>query len=116
MLPWHKEEMRIHPFDSLLYLSLKIIKSLDKRQAGLECFDPAAVKNILIVSSTAIGDTLLSTPAIRAVREKYPEAKIIAHFSAGNAELFKNNPCIDGIVPYAGGYRKFIRTVREFRR
>jgi ADP-heptose:LPS heptosyltransferase len=108
--------MRIHPADSLLYLSMKGMKSLDKRQTGLEHFDPEAVKNILVVSSTAIGDTLLSTPAIRAVRERYPEARIIAHFNVGNAELFKNNPHIDGIVPYFGGYRKFIRTVREFSR
>src|SRR5208337_1462449 len=108
--------MRIHPLDSLLYLSMKVMKSLDKRLTGLEHFDPAAVKNILVVSSTAIGDTLLSTPAIRAVRERYPQAKIIAYFNAGNAELFENNPHIDGIIPYYGGYRRFVRTVREFRR
>ncbi len=108
--------MRIHPLDSLLYLSMKVMKSLDKRQTGLEHFNPAAVKNILVVSSTAIGDTLLSTPAIRAVRERYPQAKIIAHFNAGNAELFENNPDINGIIPYYGGYKKFFRTVRKFRR
>ena len=82
----------------------------------MEHFDPSSVKNILVVSSTAIGDTLLSTPAIRAVRERYPQAKIIAHFNAGNAELFENNPNIDGIIPYSGGYRRFVRTVREFRK
>src|SRR5208337_1429708 len=108
--------MRIHPLDSLLYLSMKVMKFLDKRQTGLEHFDPSAVKNILVVSSTAIGDTLLSTPAIRAVRERYPKAKIIAIFNAGNAELFENNPHIDGKILYSGGYRRFVRTVREFRR
>ena len=108
--------MRIHPLDSLLYLSMKVMKSLDRRQTGLEHFNPESVKNILVVSSTAIGDTLLSTPAIRAVRERYPQAKIIAHFNAGNAELFENNPHIDGIIPYYGGYRRFLSTVREFRK
>ncbi len=108
--------MRIHPLDSLLYLSMKVMKSLDKRQTGLEHFNPESVKNILVVSSTAIGDTLLSTPAIRAVRERYPQAKIIAHFNAGNAGLFENNPHIDGIIPYYGGYRRFLRTIREFRK
>jgi ADP-heptose:LPS heptosyltransferase len=108
--------MRIHPIDGLLYLFMKLLKSLDKRQTDLEHFDPSSVKNILVVSSTAIGDTLLSTPAIRAVRERYPKAKIIAHFNAGNAELFENNPHIDGIILYSGGYRRFVRTVREFRK
>jgi ADP-heptose:LPS heptosyltransferase len=108
--------MRIHPLDGLLFGFVKLLKSLDKRQTGLEHFRPEAVKNILVVSSTAIGDTLLSTPAIRAVRKRYPEAKIIAHFNAVNAELFENNPHIDGIIPYSGGYRRAVRTVLEFRR
>lgn len=108
--------MRIHLLDGLLFGFMKLLKSLDKRQTSLEHFNPAAVKNILVVSSTAIGDTLLSTPAIRAVRERYPKAKIIAHFSAGNAGLFENNPHIDGIIPYYGGYRRFFRTIREFRK
>lgn len=108
--------MNIRPFNSLLYLAMKMLKSLDKRQTELEHFDPVSVRNILVVSSTAIGDTLLSTPAIRAVRERYPEAKIVAHFNIKNMELFENNPYIDSIIPYYGGYRKFFMTVLEFRR
>ncbi len=108
--------MRIHPVDGLLYLTMRVLKSLDKREAGLEHLNPEAIKNILVVSSTAIGDTLFSTPAIRAVRERYPEAKILAHLNIRNMELFKNNPHIDGIIPYYNGYRKFLGTVREFRR
>src|SRR5208283_4464859 len=108
--------MRIHPFDGLLFRFTNLLKALDKRPTGLEHFRPAAVKNILVVSSTAIGDTLLSTPAIRAVRKRYPEAAIIAHFNAVNAELFENNPHIDGIIPYYGGYRRFVRTILEFRK
>ena len=108
--------MRIHPLDGLLFLFTKFLKSLDMRQTDQEHLDPSSVKNILVVSSTAIGDTLLSTPAIRAVREKYPEAVITAHFNASNMELFKNNPHINGIIPYYGGYRKFLQTIREFRK
>ncbi|HXW69508.1 MAG TPA: glycosyltransferase family 9 protein [Dissulfurispiraceae bacterium] len=108
--------MRKHPVDGLLFQLMKSLKSLDKRQTSLEHFSPTAVKNILVVSSTAIGDTLLSTPAIRAVRERYPQAKIRAHFNAGIAELFENNPHIDGIIPYYGGYRRFMRTILEFRK
>lgn len=108
--------MRIHPFDGLLFLLMKLMNFFDKRQRDLKYFDPDKVKSILVVSSTAIGDTLLSTPAIRAVRERYPDAKIIAHFNAKNMELFENNPHIDGIIPYHGGYKKFFKTLKEFRR
>ncbi len=108
--------MRIHPVDGLLLLAMRVLKSMDRRKTGLIHFRPEDVKRILVVSSTAIGDTLLSTPAIRAVRERYPAARITAHFNVGNMELFENNPHIDGIIPYYGGYRKFLRTVGEFRR
>jgi ADP-heptose:LPS heptosyltransferase len=108
--------VRIHPADSLLFLLVKLLKSLDRRGTDLKYFRPEDVKSIMVVSSTAIGDTLLSTPAIRAVRERYPAARITAHFNARNVELFQNNPDIDGIIPYYGGYKKFLKTVREFRR
>ncbi|WP_353684123.1 glycosyltransferase family 9 protein [Thermodesulfovibrio sp. 3907-1M] len=102
--------------ENLLYIALKIIKKFDKRQTDLKYFNPDEVKNILVVSSTAIGDTLMATPAIRAVRERYPDAKIIAHFNVKNMELFENNPHIDGIIPYYGGWKKFFKTIREFRK
>lgn len=108
--------MRINPIDGLLLLSMKLLKSLDTRQTDMKYFNSENVKNILIISSTAIGDTLLSTPAIMAVRERYPHAKIIGHFNIKNMELFENNPHIDGIIPYHGGYKNFFKTVREFRR
>ncbi len=108
--------MKINPIDSLIFLFVKLLKSLDKRKADIKDLNPDKIKNILVVSSTAIGDTLLSTPAIRAVREQYPHAKIIGHFNAKNMELFENNPHIDGIIPYYGGYKRFFKTIREFRR
>jgi ADP-heptose:LPS heptosyltransferase len=108
--------MKLNIRENLLYLALKIIKKFDKRQTDLKYFNPEKVKTILIVSSTAIGDTLMSTPAIRAVRERYPEAKIIAHFNIKNMELFENNPHIDGIIPYYGGWKRLFKTVKEFRK
>lgn len=108
--------MRLNPIDGILYLSMKMVKVFDRRDTDLKYFDPEKVKNILIVSSTAIGDTLLSTPAIRAIRERYPDTKIIAHFNKSNMEMFENNPHIDGIIPYYGGYEKIFKIVREFRK
>lgn len=108
--------MRLNPVDGILYLLMKVIKAFDRRCTDLKYFDPDKVKNILVVSSTAIGDTLLSTPAIKAVRERYPNAKIIAHLNIKNMELFENNPHINNTIPYYGGYKRFFRTIREFRK
>lgn len=103
--------MRIRPVEKTLMLWLKARKSVDRRKTDIKDFSPDRVKNILVVSSTAIGDTLLSTPAIRAVRKRYPQARLIALFNRENIELFSNNPRIDGAVPYYGGYRRFNSTV-----
>lgn len=107
--------MRLHPADQLLYLFLRLVKRLDRRQTDIRYLKPEEIKSILVVSSTAIGDTLLSTPAIRAVRERYPDATITALFNKQNMALFQNNPDIDDIVPYYGGYRRFFATIRELR-
>ncbi len=108
--------MRLNPLDTALYALMRVIHAFDRRERDLKDFDPRRIRNILVVSSTAIGDTLLSTPAVRAVRESYPRAHVTALFNKDNMELFANNPHIDDVLPYHGGYRKFIRTVLELRR
>ncbi len=108
--------MRLNPVDEALFVFLRLKNLLDKRKRSAEDFDPSVVKNILLISSTAIGDTLLSTPAIRAVRERYPGSHITALLNKDNMELFENNPHIDDIVPYYGGYRRFLWTVSELRK
>lgn len=108
--------MRLNLVDQLLYLFLRLVKRLDRRQADIRYLKPEEIKTILVVSSTAIGDTLLSTPAIRAVRKRYPDATIIAHFNKQNMALFQSNPDIDGTVPYYGGYKRFFSAIRALRR
>src|SRR5581483_1977658 len=106
--------MSIRPQEALLYPLLRLLKSLDRRSSSLKDLHPDRIRNILVVSSTAIGDTLLSTPAFHAVRRLFPRARIIAHFNADNMELFENNPDVDGVIPYYGGYRRFWPTVWRF--
>lgn len=108
--------MRLNIRENLLYFVLKIIKKVDKRQTDLKYFNPDEVKNILVVSSTAIGDALMSTPTIRSIRKKYSKAKIIAHFNVKNMELFENNPDIHRIILYYGGWKNFFKSIKEFRK
>lgn len=108
--------MRLALFDDILFLWMKALKAFDGRKTDVADFRPDEVKNILVVSSTAIGDTLLSTPAIRAVRKAYPKGRVIAHLNVSNMELFAGNPYIDSVIPNYGGYRRFQETVREMRR
>ncbi len=108
--------MKIKPLDELLSLAVQIVKRFSNSPVPITEFDPQKVRCIIAVSSTAIGDTLLSTPAIRALRQRYPNARLVGHIRSKYIELFANNPHLDEIIPYYGGYHKFIRTVSALRR
>jgi ADP-heptose:LPS heptosyltransferase len=108
--------MRVKPRETLLRVILHLLKALDRRARDIRFLKPEEIRSILVVSSTALGDTLMSTPAIHAVRERYPQARIIGHFLKANVELLADNPDMDGIIPYHGGYKHFISTIRALRR
>ena len=72
-------------------------------------------KSFLIISSTALGDTIFSTPAIKTLRKSFPEAKITALIHKNIAPLFKDFKYIDNTVLYHGGYKKFFKTVSAIR-
>ncbi len=61
----------------------------------------AAYKRILIIKLTLMGDTILLIPTLRAIREKFPGAKISIILSGVNAGVLKNCPYVDEeiIVP-----------------
>ena len=57
---------------------------------------PHPQKNrILIVATTALGDTLWATPAIENIRASFPEAYLAVLTSPIGMEIFKHNPWID---------------------
>lgn len=53
---------------------------------------PCEEPNFLIVSTTGLGDSIWGTPALRALREAYPESYIGLLTSRIGAEVFHNNP------------------------
>ena len=52
-----------------LYLARRVRRRPPRPLTDL---DPAEVRRVLLISATALGDTLFSTPAIRALKERYP--------------------------------------------
>lgn len=65
-------------------------------------------QKILIVSNTALGDTILSTPLFRETRLSLPKAHIAALLNPVNAMLFETNPYLDKIELYGGRWRGFL--------
>jgi ADP-heptose:LPS heptosyltransferase len=53
---------------------------------------------ILVQALLPIGDTLFATPAIHALRQRYPHARITALVYHSNAGILASNPDIDNLV------------------
>ncbi len=82
----------------------------------LERLNKASVKNILVISCTALGDTLLSTPALRATSKAFPDAHISWLVKQPYTQLFSSNPHADEIIAYHGSYRRTFDLVKKFRK
>ncbi|MGI8589104.1 MAG: glycosyltransferase family 9 protein [Chloroflexia bacterium] len=55
------------------------------------------VRKILLCALLPIGDTLFATPAIHAVRARYPHAEVVALTYPTNGRILLNNPDVDRI-------------------
>jgi ADP-heptose:LPS heptosyltransferase len=108
--------MRLHLGESLLALMLHAMHALDRRASDHSELGTPAIRRILAVSNTAIGDTLLSTPGLRSLRLAYPDAHICLMLNGAYRELFASNPDVDEIIAGRGDWRGFWSRVLELRR
>jgi lipopolysaccharide heptosyltransferase II len=58
------------------------------------------IQNILIARFSSIGDIVLTTPLVRAVRRRFPNARIDFVTKREFAELMQTNPHITTVYPY----------------
>ncbi len=56
------------------------------------------VRRVLVVRLDHIGDLLMSTPALAAIRRKYPDAEITLATGEWNLPVIENNPNVDRVV------------------
>jgi ADP-heptose:LPS heptosyltransferase len=57
-------------------------------------------ERFLVISTTGIGDTLMATPALRALRTRFPESEIDFVVYSTRRDLVRGNPHLDRIFPY----------------
>jgi heptosyltransferase-3 len=73
---------------------------------------------VLINRSDAIGDSILTMPMAKILKEKFPEAKVTMLIAAKSADIFKSHPYIDDFKIYhrnAPFYLKIREIFRIFR-
>lgn len=77
--------------------------------------------NILLVRLRLIGDVVFTTPAIRAIRRHYPDARLTYIVEEEAAAVVRDNPHLDAVIiarsPHASGrLRADIALIRRLRR
>ena len=75
---------------------IKFFLFIKKFQKNPIPFNPKNPK-ILIISTTALGDTLWATPSIEAIKKKYKNSFLAILCSKNGREVLENNPFLDKI-------------------
>lgn len=107
--------MRLRLREPLLFRWLKIKRALDKRPRPAGELGSPAIRRILAISCTALGDTLLSTPGLRALRQTYPLAHITLLVHPALQALFSGLAEVDELLSYDGKWRAFARTAKALK-
>ena len=83
--------------------------------AAVRQYIPAVPPNILIVRFSSIGDLLLTTPLLRALRVRHPQAQITFVTKASYAPLIDQNPRLNRVIGWRPerGLRALVGEVRE---
>jgi len=77
--------------------------------------DPSKFKNILVVSNSGLGDTLLSTPAIASLRRSYHDISITFLVNEKMYPLFKGLEFVDDFLMYSAGVFSQIKLIKKLR-
>ena len=72
------------------------------------------ISNVLVVKLRYIGDVLLTTPFLRALRRGFPDARVTVLVNPGTGEVLRHNPDVDevlslprtGLIPQVQCYRE----------
>ena len=71
-------------------------------------FDLNQIRRILILRMGPLGETLLTTPVIRALRRRFPEAYIAYMVAPGREDLVSENPNLNEVITYSVSIPKLI--------
>ncbi|MBU2572536.1 MAG: glycosyltransferase family 9 protein [Elusimicrobia bacterium] len=69
-------------------------------------------KRLLLIVFKGIGDVLLTTPLIRALKKRYPAAEIFFLTKKPSEKILINNPLVSGIIIRGQGALKRIRALK----
>ena len=90
------------------------LKSAPQAPALNELKSPPAC--FLAISNTALGDLLMSTPAIKSLKLSFPKSKVILVVHKNWLPLLKNFPYADEIYPYQKGLFSILKLGKRLKK
>lgn len=73
------------------------------------------IRRILLIQTYFMGDVILTTPAVRAARRAFPDARIEFLTAGPGADALAGNPYLDEILRFDGGTLAQLRLMRRLR-
>ena len=106
------ECLRFIKVEDVLIRAREILENREERREKGEERDN--FKRILIVRTDRIGDVLLSTPVIKALRENYPNSYIAMMVSPHTKDIVEGNPYLDEAIIYDkdAKHKKWYRAIK----
>jgi lipopolysaccharide heptosyltransferase II len=85
---------------------------------GRQKINPSQIKKILIIRLRRIGDIIMTTPAVSALRKGFPDAFISYVVEEPYKNLVEGNPALDKIIVIEKGQSKkdFIKLIHQIRK
>ena len=59
---------------------------------------PSEILSILVVQTAKLGDMVCSTPVFHAIRQRFPEARMVVLGDSVGKEVLKDNPDVDDYI------------------
>ena len=94
----------------LLIFFLCFIKFFVSGKANKKIKEP---KKIIIIQTAKLGDMVCTTPMFRAVKEKYPKAKVLVIGNRVNKEILGGNTDVDGYLVYENSFWKLLKKIKN---
>ena len=109
--------MNIPALDALLYRTFWTLARLGRIRTvrDLAVVDFDALGGILVAVTTALGDSVCFTPALTALRDRFPRARIVGFFHGSFVDLYRTDPRLDAVIPYHGKYKRWRETIQALR-
>lgn len=88
------------PLAAMWWLTVGMIDSLSGIAEDRQRFFTERIRRIVAIRTDRLGDLLMNLPALRALRQRFPQATLTVVAQPPMAELLRGQPGLDAVMPY----------------